>query len=123
MLADSSGAYQQTPDLDTAMNELWGTFETMPAWEVNEGLTAQDWGYQRFWVQAGLHDPEIVMSRFDYAYDAVQTQFMQLAGADTSDIGATIVANEAAIEEAGVDQHSFTAPGTDHTVVGRRRIL
>ena len=45
-------------------------------------------------------------------------QFMQLAGADTSDLGATIVANEAAIEQAGVDQHSFTAPGTDHTVVG-----
>jgi hypothetical protein len=90
----------------------------MPPWEVNAGLTAEDWGYQRYWVQAGLHDPAIVMARFDYAYDAVQTRFMQLAGADTADVGATILANEAAIEQAGVVQHSFTAPGTDHTVVG-----
>jgi hypothetical protein len=65
-----------------------------------------------------MHDPAIVMSRFDYAYDAVQTQFIQLAGVDTSDIGATMRANEAAIEQTGVVQHSFTAPGTDHTVVG-----
>jgi Pectinacetylesterase len=118
VLADSSGAYPESPELNTRSNEVWGTFGTMPAWEVNAGLTAEDWGYQQFWVQAGLHDPAIVMSRFDYAYDAVQTQFMQLAGLDTSDVGATMLANEAAIEEAGVDQHSFTAPGTDHTVVG-----
>ena len=83
MLADSSGAYPDKPRCQHRGSiEVWGTFETMPAWEVNDGLTAQDWGYQRFWVQAGLHDPEIVMSRFDYAYDEVQTQFMQLAGED-----------------------------------------
>ena len=58
------------------------------------------------------------MARFDYAYDAVQTQFMQLAGLDTYDVGATMLANEAAIERAGVVQHSFIAPGTGHTVVG-----
>jgi hypothetical protein len=59
----------------------------------------------------------MVMSRFDFAYDGVQTAFMTLTGADTSDVGATMVANEAAIEAAGVDQHSFTAPGYSHTLV------
>ena len=119
VLADSSGAYPESPELNTRSNEVWGTFETMPAWEVNAGLTAEDWGYQRFWVQAGLHDAAIVMSRFDYAYDAVQTQVMRAAGLDTSDLGATMAANEAAIEQAGVVQHSFTAAGTGHVVVGR----
>ena len=90
VLADSSGAYPESPELNTRSNEVWGTFETMPAWEVNAGLTAEDWGYQRFWVQAGLHDAAIVMSRFDYAYDAVQTQVMRAAGLDTSDLGATM---------------------------------
>jgi Pectinacetylesterase len=118
VLADSAGAYPESPELNTRSNEVWGTFETMPAWDVNEGLAAEDWGYQRFWVQAGLHDPQIVMAHIDYAYDAVQRQFMELAGVDTSDIGATIAANEAAIERAGVVQHSFTAPGSDHTIVG-----
>jgi hypothetical protein len=34
------------------------------------------------------------MSRFDFAYDEVQTAFMELTGADTSDVGASMVANE-----------------------------
>ena len=115
--ADGSGAYPDDPDLNAGLGGLWGTFETMPDWEVNEGLTPQDWGIPRFWVQAGLHDPEIVMSRFDHAYDEVQAAFMTITGADTSDLAASIAANEAAIEAAGVTQHSFTAPGTDHTLV------
>jgi hypothetical protein len=90
----------------------------MPDWEVNEGLTAADWGPPRFWVQAGLHDPDIVLARFDHAYDAVQTFFIEQLGTATSDIAAAIDANEAAIEDAGAIQHSYTAPGDDHGVVG-----
>ena len=111
--ADGSGAYPDDPALNAGIGGLWGLYETMPAWEVNEGLTPEDWGYPPFWVQAGLHDPEIVMSRFDFAYDDVQTGFMQLIGADTSDVGAAMLANEAAIEAEGVVQHSFTAPGSN----------
>ena len=36
---------------------------------------------------------------------------------ETSDVGASMAAREAAIEAAGVVQHSFTAPGTEHTLV------
>jgi hypothetical protein len=115
--ADGSGAYPDTPALNAGIGGLWGAYENMPDWEVNEGLTPEDWGIPRYWVQAGLHDPEIVMSRFDFAYDEVQGAFMELTGSDTSDLAASIAANEAMIEEAGVVQHSFTAPGTDHTLV------
>ena len=118
MLADSSGAYPNDPNLNIEVLGQWGTFETMPDWDVNEGLTARDWGIPRFWVQAGLHDPEIAMARFDFAYDDVQTFFMDLAGSDTSDLATSIDANESAIEGAGVVQHSYTAPGDDHGVVG-----
>ena len=118
VLADSSGAYPDDPDINIDILGQWDTFETMPDWQVNDGLTARDWGIPRFWVQAGLHNPEIVMARFDYAYDEVQTYFMDLAGADTSNLAASIDANEAAIEAAGVVQHSYTATGADHGVVG-----
>ena len=118
VLADSSGAYPNDPNLNIEVLGQWGTFETMPDWDVNEGLTARDWGIPRFWVQAGLHDPEIAMARFDFAYDEVQTFFMDLAGLDTSDLATSIDANESAIESAGVVQHSYTAPGDDHGVVG-----
>ena len=64
-----------------------------------------------------MHDPDLVLARFDFADDEVQTHFMELLGADTSDLAASIDANEAAIEDAGVVQHSYTAPGHDHGVV------
>jgi hypothetical protein len=119
VLADSSGTYPDDPDLNTEiLGEQWGALETMPDWEVNEGLTAADWGPPRFWVQAGLHDPDLVLARFDFAYDEVQAFFMEQLEVDTSDLVAAIDANEAAIEDAGVVQHSYTAPGNDHGVVG-----
>ena len=68
-------------------------------------------------MQAGLHDPEIVLSRFDHAFDGAQTRFMDVLGLDTSDVGASMAARVAEIEAAGVVQHSYTAPGTDHTLV------
>jgi hypothetical protein len=116
VFADGSGAYPDDPNQAAGIGALWGSAQTIPDWEVNAGLTPADWSIPRFWVQAGLHDPEIVMSRFDYAYDAVQTAFMEVTGADTSDVAATIAVNEAMIEEAGVDQHSYTAPGDEHTI-------
>jgi hypothetical protein len=84
----------------------------MPDWEVNEGLTAREWGVRRFWAQAGLHDPEIVMARFDYAFDAEAASGLESLGLDSSNIVALIDANEAAIEAAGVVEHSYTAPET-----------
>jgi Pectinacetylesterase len=117
VFADGAGAYPDEPGINTFANELWGTFANVPNWEVNEGLTVEDWGAAQIWVQAGLHDPEIVNSRFDHAYDEVQTGFMELLGVDTSDVGASMAAREAEIEAAGVVQHSFTAPGTHHTLV------
>lgn len=117
VFADGSGAYADEPTLNAGLSGLWGVFDNMPDWDVNEGLTAEDWGIVRFWVQAGQHDPEIVMARFDYAYDEVQTAFMTLTGSDTSDVGASIDANEVLIEAEGIDQHSYTAPGSNHTLV------
>ena len=86
----------------------------MPDWEVNEGLTARDWGAPRFWIQAGLHDPGIMLARFDFAYDAEAEVDAEFFG---SDLLASIDANEAAIEHAGVILHSYTAPGDGHRIL------
>jgi hypothetical protein len=117
VFADSSGAYPGDPDLNTELFRLWGAFETMPGWEVNEELTIQEWNIPRFWVQAERHNPEIVMTRFDYAFDEVQARYMTLLGLDASSLIESIDANEALIESAGMIQHSYTAPGNNHTIV------
>ena len=113
----NSGAVPDNPDLNAEFGELWGAYDNMPDWEVNQGLTARDWGPRRFWIQAGLHDPELVLARFDFAYDQEAAEEAESLGLDPSELLATIDANEAAIEAAGVIQHSYTAPGNGHTIL------
>ena len=70
------------------------------------------------WIQAGLHDPDLVMARFDFAHDpnaARSLESLGLAGTTLENIDA----NEAAIEVAGVELHSYTAPGDGHRVLER----
>jgi Pectinacetylesterase len=112
-----SGHIPDDPDLNAEiLGERWGAYANMPDWEVNEGLTARDWGPPRFWIQAGLHDPDIVMARFDFAFDREAAGSAQVTGVDQSDQLAVIDANEAAIEKAGVNLHSYTAPGDGHGI-------
>jgi Pectinacetylesterase len=112
-----SGHWPDDPDLNAEiLAELWGVYDNMPDWEVNEGLTARDWGIPRFWIQAGLHDPDIVQARFDFAYDPNATRALESIGVDSSTLE-LIDANEAAIEAAGVVQHSYIAPGEGHRIL------
>ena len=112
-----SGSIPDDPELNARFfGELWRAYDNMPDWEVNEGLTARDWGPPRFWIQAGLHDSEIVFARFDYAYDESAARGAASIGSDPSKLLAVIDANEAAIEKAGVDLHSYTAPGDGHGI-------
>jgi Pectinacetylesterase len=113
----NSGALPDDPDRNAEFGELWGASDNMPDWEVNEGLTARDWGPRRFWIQAGLHNPDIVLARFDFAYDREVAEDAEAMGLDPSQLLAVIDANETAIESAGVVQHSYTAPGDGHTIL------
>lgn len=118
VLADASGAYPSSPPINAAIGSLWGTFENVPDWPENEGLTPEGWGVTDLFVQAGAHAPDVRFARYDNAYDDVQSSFSSLAGFAGDDLREVIVANEAYIENAGVDVASFLAPGTDHTILG-----
>jgi hypothetical protein len=116
VLGGQSGHVPDDPDLNAEIGELWGAYDNMPDWEVNEGLTASDWGFRQFWIQSGLHDPDIVLARFDFAYDREVAEDAQVAGGDPPDQLAVIDANETAIEDAGIVLRSYTAPGDDHGI-------
>jgi Pectinacetylesterase len=116
-----SGSIPDDPDLNAEIAELWGAYDNMPDWEVNQGLTARDWGPPRFWIQAGLHNPDIVLARFDYAYDSEAAKGAEERGWNPSESLAVIDANEAAIEAAGVTLYSYTAAGDDHGITDTER--
>jgi hypothetical protein len=113
-----SGHTPDNPELNAKfLGELWGAYDNMPDWDVNEGLTPRDWGPPRFWAQVGLHDPDIVLARFDYAYDRSAADGAESLGLDPSSLLAVIDANEKTIEQAGVTLHSYTAPGNGHGIL------
>ncbi len=115
-----SGGFPDDPDLNARIGEFWGAFDAMPDWEVNQGLTARELGSQARWIQPGLHAPGIVMARFNYAFDphTVETlKYLSVPGIDPENPLALIDAGEAAIEAAGVELHSFTAPGDGHGIL------
>ena len=117
VLGGQSGHVPDDPALNAKVfGETWGAYANMPDWKVNRGLTARDWGPPRFWIQAGLHDPDIVLARFDYAYDSEAAKGAASIGLDPSQLLSVIDANEATIEKAGVVLHSYTAPGHGHGI-------
>jgi Pectinacetylesterase len=116
VIGGQSGSFAEDPELNAPLLELWGVYDNLPHWEVNQGLAARDWGPRRLWIQAGLHDQDIVLARFDYAYDREAAQGAEERGQDPSQLLAVIDANDAAIEAAGVIQHSYIAPGDGHGI-------
>jgi len=118
VLADGSGGYPDNPPINLAIGGLWGAYDNVPDWEVNEDIPAEEWSIPGFFTQAGLHAPELRMARYDYAYDDVQRQFSQLSGIGEGDVLGVIEATEADIEASGVPISSYVAPGTDHTILG-----
>lgn len=117
VFADGSGGYPDVGGINALINMLWGAFDARPDWDVNADKTPDQWSLPGLWVQAGTHNPDIRMSRFDFAFDAVQVQFAGFAGIAAEQLLSFMDENEARIEGAGVDQASFTASGDQHTLV------
>ncbi|MFC4591686.1 pectinacetylesterase family protein [Sphaerisporangium corydalis] len=110
-----SGAWPGDPGFNAkVLGRAWGAYDAAPAW-ATDGLTVRGWGIPRFWVQAARHAPDLVLARFDYAFDpAAAVEATRWMPGDPPDLLAVIDANEAAIEAAGVTLHSYTAPGAAH---------
>ena len=123
VVADGSGAYPDLPGMNAAIGTLWGhtrgTLGATPEWPEFADVTAETQSLPGLFVKAGLHDPEITFARHDYAYDATQTFFGNLAGFDADELLTLIDLNEAQIEAGGVTLFSYISPGDAHTVLGK----
>ena len=118
-LGDGSGSYPDEPALNGLMGTLWGSMDAVPAWPETATLTVRDWSVPGLYVYAGQHAPEVTFARFDFAYDEAQAFYGQLVGVDADDLVTLIDQVEADIEAAGVPVASYTAPGSEHTLLWR----
>jgi len=113
VLADGSGSYPDDPAIERLMTDVWDVDEALPA-----GFDEADLSPPGLFVQSGRRHPEIVFARHDFAYDENQSGWYPYLGIPLGDLVERIDANEAQIEQAGVDLHSYVAPGDEHTVLG-----
>jgi hypothetical protein len=116
VLADGSGSYPDVPRLNDII-AAWRTGNALPDWPENAGPSAKQWSFPGLFIQSARHDPKIVFARHDHAYDDVQARWYPLAGIPANDVLSLIDANETQIERAGVNLLSYTAPGSEHSVV------
>jgi len=119
VVADASGAYPSDPGINSYIGGLWGTGNVIPDWPVNEGVTIAEYGLPELFIRAGTHAPRARFARYDNAFDSTQEFFAVLAGFDAGSIDQLMYQNEALIEAAGIDQASYMAPGSDHTILFR----
>ncbi|NUT35456.1 MAG: hypothetical protein HOV79_20580 [Hamadaea sp.] len=117
VLGGQSGAWPDNPDFNTqVLGTRWGAFDAAPTW-ATDGRGVRDWGVPTFWIQAARHASDLVLARFDFAYDPSATaELTQWLHSSPPDLLAEIDRNEAAIEAAGVTLHSYTAPGARHQI-------
>ena len=118
-LGDGSGAYPDEPALNAFIGSLWGTAAIIPDWPVTDGITLREWSIPGLYRYAGLHAPAVTFARFDYAYDEAQVFYAGLVGVGADELLTLIDRNESEIEAAGVELASYTAAGTDHTILWR----
>lgn len=116
---DGSGGY---PADAGAINEqlvnTWGFAPSIAAWPEAGTYGPGDWNFSEFWIAAAAHDPELELARFDFAEDAVQLQFIALAGMEAPPALITAQdANEELIEASGVNMESYVTAGDEHTVI------
>ena len=117
VIADGSGAYPDVPLVNATIGSLWGTVGSAPDWPEFAGVTAETDSLPGLFVRAGTHDPSITFARHDYAFDATQAFFGNLAGFDASELVTLIDLNETQIEAGGVTLYSYISPGDAHTVL------
>ena len=117
VVAHGSGSYPDAPGF-TELIAAWGFGSVIPPWPEHAGLTAEQWSFPGLFIQSRRHEPDIVFARVDYAYDATQESWFPFVGVPAGDLLSRIDANEAEIEDAGVNVHSYVAPGEEHVVFG-----
>ena len=59
-----------------------------------------------------------MFARHDFAEDENQASWYPYLGIPAGDLPSRMETNEEQIEAAGVDLHSYVAPGDEHTVLG-----
>ncbi|PSL04625.1 pectinacetylesterase [Haloactinopolyspora alba] len=120
-IADSSGSYPDVPEINDLLSGSgsgWGVAGAVPGWVENSRAGTGRFSLPGFVIRSARHAPDVTFARYDHAYDENQARHLDLTGVPFDDLLTLIDTNEARIEDAGVNLHSYTAPGDGHVAFG-----
>jgi Pectinacetylesterase len=115
-ISDGSGSYPDDPRIDKIIAS-WGVARSLPSWTGQSGDPNGRWSFPGLFIQSHRHAPRVVFARHDYAFDQGQAMWYPLVGVPTRNLLVRTDANGKRIRAAGVDLHSYIAPGDDHTAM------
>ena len=118
-LGDGSGSYPDDPVINAFLGTQWGAMNAVPDWPETADLGLRDWSVPGLYVYGGQHAPGVTFARFDFAFDDAQVFYGELVGVAADELVSLMDRNEAEIEAQGVPLASYTAPGSEHTVLWR----
>jgi pectinacetylesterase len=111
-LGDGAGGYA-SPEIATLLSN-WGTLSFLPDWaQTPKGAFAS---FNDFYIGVGHALPKISFAQYDAAHDGVQGQF-QMALEQAPDIFSNLIANRLEIGSAIDGFVSYTAGGSEHTIL------
>jgi hypothetical protein len=116
VLADGSGTYPDTPRFNEIL-AAWGIAHVAPSWAGHAQGIANGWSVPGLFIGSGRRFPRIVFARHDHAHDAEQARWYPLTHVHAGNLLSLLERNEAQIERAGVEVHSYIAPGRSHIVL------
>lgn len=117
-LGDGSGGYRRD-GMDVTPEAAWGTLERLRFLPEFADLNAGDMSFELLYAAAANRSPHVSYAAFDHAEDAVQKDFLELAGAQRGSLLPLILANQADIRESVPGFRSFIAGGELHTILLR----
>lgn len=101
--------------------EIWGAFNQIPDWPELATLDKSTATTEDFYRITAARHPKMRMSQFNNVDDSVQQQFLALMGVGDPARG-LMHANLADLAGAIPGFHSYSAPGTDHTLLRYDRL-
>lgn len=114
-LGDASGGYRN-PTLAQQIWANWGTLDILPESYAEAGITIDNLTFETFYQMTGSMYPEITMTQYNTAGDAVQLGFLALSGMTDTPLIDLLEPNFADIKAEVEDFHTFTAGGDGHCI-------
>lgn len=116
-LGDGAGGYR-APRIPGIL-ALWGATTLLRSDTGYRGVDSASLTFETLYEVAARTTPQVTFAQYNTAADAVQLSFLAMLGVQDVKLASLLAANLADIRQANPALHTYTAPGSLHTILRR----